>query len=30
MKNMKKLSKKGDKMDRNWTGVYEVAECVGN
>ena len=30
VKNMKKLSKKGDKMDPNWTGPYEIAECVGN
>ena len=30
VKNMKKLSKKGDKMEPNWTGPYEVAECVGN
>ena len=30
MKNMKKLSKKGDRMDPNWTGPYGVAECVGN
>ena len=28
VKNMKKLSKKGDKMDPNWTGPYEVAECL--
>ena len=30
VKNMKKLSKKGDKMEPNWTGPYEVAECVGS
>ena len=30
VKNMKKMSKKGDKMEPNWTGPYEVAECVGN
>lgn len=30
VKNMKKLSKKGDKMDPSWTGPYEVADCVGN
>ena len=29
VKNMKKLSKKGDKMAPNWFGPYEVAECVG-
>ena len=27
--NMKKLSKKGDKMAPNWFGPYEVAECIG-
>ena len=30
VKNMKKLSKKGDKMDPNWTGPYEIAECMEN
>lgn len=30
VKNMKKLSKKGDKMEPNWTGPYEIAECIGN
>lgn len=30
LKNMRKLSKKGDKMAPNWTGPYEVAECVGS
>lgn len=30
VKNMKKLSRKGDKMEPNWTGPYEVAECVGS
>ena len=30
IRNMKKLSKKGDKMELNWTGPYEVAECIGN
>ena len=30
VKNMKKLSKKGDKMDSNWIGPYEVAECLEN
>ena len=30
VKNMKKLlSKKGDKMDPNWIGPYEVAKCLG-
>ena len=29
LKNMKKLSKKGDKMAPNWFGPYEIAECVG-
>ncbi len=29
VKNMKKLSKKGDKMVSNWFGPYEVAECIG-
>ena len=28
VKNMKKLSKKGDNMEPNWTGPYEVAVCV--
>ena len=28
VKNMKKLSKKGDKMDPNWIGPYEVAKCL--
>ena len=27
---MRKLTKKGDKMDPNWTGPYEVAESVGS
>lgn len=30
IRNMKKLSKKGDKMEPNWTGPYEVAQCIGN
>lgn len=30
LKNMRKLSKKGDKLKPNWTGPYEVVECVGN
>ena len=30
VKNRKKLSKKGDKMEPNWTGPYELAECVAN
>lgn len=30
LKNMRKLTKKGDKMDPNWTGPYEVAESVGS
>ena len=30
VRNMKKLSKKGDKMAPNWTGPYIVAECVGS
>ena len=30
LQNKKKLSRKGDKMAPNWTGPYEVAECVGN
>ena len=29
LRNMKKLSKKGDKMAPNWTGPYEVSECIG-
>ena len=29
VKNMKKVSKKGDKMEQNWLGPYEIAECVG-
>lgn len=29
VRNMKKLSKKGDKMAPNWTGPYEIATCVG-
>ena len=29
LKNMKKLSKKGDKMSPNWTGPYEVIESLG-
>ena len=29
MKNMKKLSKKGDKMASNWLGPYKVAESIG-
>ena len=29
VRNMKKLSKKGDKMAPNWFGPYEVAECIG-
>ena len=29
MKNVRKLSKKGDKMKPNWTGPYEVVEQVG-
>ena len=30
IKNTKKLSKKGDKMEPNWMGPYEVAECIGS
>lgn len=30
VKNMRKLSKKGDKMAPNWTGPYAIAECVGS
>ena len=30
LQNKKKLSRKGDKLASNWTGPYEVAECVGN
>ena len=30
VKNMKKLSKKGDKMEPNWTGPYKIVECIGN
>ena len=30
LQNKKKLSRKGDKMASNWTGPYEVAECVGD
>ena len=30
LRNMKKLSKKGDKMAPNWTGPYEIAKCVGS
>lgn len=30
LKNMRKLSKKGDKMKPNWTGPFEVFECIGN
>lgn len=29
LKNMKKLSKKGDKMAPNWYGPYEIAEQIG-
>ena len=29
VRNMKKLSKKGDKMSPNWTGPYEVLESMG-
>lgn len=29
LKNMKKLSKKGDKLKPNWTGPYDIAECLG-
>ena len=29
VKNMKRLSKKGDKMAPNWFGPYEVAEYIG-
>ena len=29
VKNLRKLSKKGDKMKPNWTGPYEVIEQVG-
>lgn len=29
VRNMKKLSKKGDKMTQNWSGPYEIAECIG-
>ena len=29
VKNMKKLSKKGDKMEINWFGPYEIDECIG-
>ena len=29
-KNMRKLTRKGGKMDPNWTGPYEVVECVGS
>ena len=28
VKNMK-ISKKGDKLKPNWTGPYEIAECLG-
>ena len=28
LQNKKKLSRKGDKMAFNWTGPYEVAECM--
>ena len=30
VKNMRKLTRKGGKMDPNWTGPYEVVECVGS
>lgn len=30
VRNMKKLSKKGDKMARNWTGPYTICESVGS
>lgn len=29
LKNMRKLSKKGDKLKPNWLGPYEIAECLG-
>ena len=30
VKNMKKISKKGDKMEPNWTDPYEITEWIGN
>lgn len=30
LKNMKKLSKKGDKLKPNWFGPYTIAECIGS
>jgi hypothetical protein len=30
LKNMRKLSKKGDKLKPNWFGPYIVAECIGS
>lgn len=30
LKNMRKLSKKGDKLKPNWTGPYEIVECIGH
>ena len=30
LKNMRKLSKKGDKVKPNWYGPYEVAERIGS
>ena len=30
VKNMKKLTRKGGRMEPNWTGPYEVVECVSS
>ena len=30
LQNKKKLSRKGDKMAGNWSGPYEIAECMGD
>lgn len=30
LKNMKKIFKKGDKLAPNWTGPYEIGECLGS
>ena len=30
LQNMRKLSKKGDKLKPNYYGPYEVAECLGS
>ena len=30
LQNKKKLSRKGDKMAGNWSGPYEIAECLGD